>query len=87
MKIEYSRRFIKQFRKLRPAEQIRFEKRLILWEKNSAHSSLRVHKLQGKYIGFYSLNVGGDLRALYKSIHKQAILFDFIGTHNQLYGR
>lgn len=87
MKIEYSRRFIKQFQKLRPAERDRFEKRLLLWQVDPGHSSLHVHQLQGKFKGFYSLNVGGDLRAIYKLLGSQMVLFDLIGTHSELYGK
>lgn len=86
MKIDYSKRFNKQYGRLRAAEQLRFKTRLRLWEEEPTNPILRVHALEGVYLGFYSFNVGGDLRALYKFVGDEVILFDFIGTHSQLYG-
>lgn len=42
-----------------------FQKRLRLFEKNPFDSQLKNHKLHGKMKGFYSINIMGDLRAIY----------------------
>lgn len=42
--------------------------------------------LTGEYAGLYSLNITGDIRALYEKIDDAYVIFGFIGTHSQLYG-
>jgi addiction module RelE/StbE family toxin len=86
MTIKYSRRFRKQFQKLRLNEQKRFWKRLELVKDDPFSVQLNHHVLRGKYAGLHSINVGGDLRALYIEKGDELILFELIGTHSQLYG-
>jgi mRNA-degrading endonuclease YafQ of YafQ-DinJ toxin-antitoxin module len=38
-----------------------------------------------KYLGYRSINITGDVRALYTVKEGALILFVFIGTHSQLY--
>jgi len=89
MTIRYSKRFRKQFKKLRQAEQQRFWRQLAVFTANPSSASLYNHALTGQYKGYRSINVGGDLRALYhhQQTDTQAIVFDLIGTHGQLYGK
>jgi mRNA-degrading endonuclease YafQ of YafQ-DinJ toxin-antitoxin module len=42
--------------------------------------------LTGEYAGLYSINITGDIRALYEKIDDTYAIFGFIGTHSQLYG-
>lgn len=42
--------------------------------------------LTGEYAGLYSINITGDIRALYKKVGDTYAIFGFIGTHSQLYG-
>ncbi|MBA3758275.1 type II toxin-antitoxin system mRNA interferase toxin, RelE/StbE family [Candidatus Saccharibacteria bacterium] len=86
MKFKYSKRFRKQFQKLRASEQKRFWSRLELFIDQPNAKLLHHHVLQGKYAGLHSINIGGDLRALYLEKDDQLILFELIGTHSQLYG-
>ena len=46
---------------------------------------LNHHKLTGELAGFHSINVGGDLRALYREYEDNTVVFEKIGTHSQLY--
>lgn len=87
MKVDYTKQFLKQFKKLRPTEKQRFLKRLELWRQNPQAKLLNTHRLVGKYQGAYSINVGGDLRAIYRQVGQNTVWFDFIGTHSQLYGK
>ena len=86
MEIRYSKRFGKQLGRLRQQERVKFAVRVELWVHNSSDPIVHVHALTGAYTGFYSLNVTGDLRALYKIVDDKLVLFEFIGTHSQLYG-
>ncbi len=85
MNVEYSKRFLKQYYKLPTKVQNQFQNRLELWLQNPHSPLLHVHALTGEYKGFYSLNVSGDIRALYRQTGESVVLFGFIGSHSQLY--
>lgn len=86
MTIEYSKKFKKQYSQLSPKIQQKLDDRLRLFSSNKFDPLLNNHALSGKYIGYSSINVSGDLRALYYEKSDRIIIFGFIGTHSQLYG-
>ena len=86
MKIEYSKRFLKQYYKQPIKTQQQFEKRLILWRNHPYSPQLHLHMLTGEYAGYYSINITGDIRALYEKVGDTYVIFGFIGSHAQLYG-
>ncbi len=86
LRIEYTKRFQKQYGKLSPKIRERFKIRQRLWLSNPASPQLHLHKLGGDYAGLYSINITGDVRALYEEVGKTHVIFGFIGTHSQLYG-
>lgn len=83
--IQFTKDFTKQFKKLRFNQQERFYERLSLFEKNPQDRALRDHALKGKYKGYRSIDIEGDLRALYYIQGDRVVIFGFIGTHSQLY--
>lgn len=86
MEIEYKPKFKKQYAKLPVIMRLRFKERLKLFIDNPTHPQLKVHALKGKYIGYWSMNISGDLRAIYTYDGDSIIMFFAIGTHSQLYG-
>ncbi len=84
-RIEFTKSFTKQFKKLRDNQQERFYERLELFKKNPQDRVLRDHALKGKYKGFRSIDIEGDLRALYYVKNDVIVVFAIIGTHGQLY--
>jgi addiction module RelE/StbE family toxin len=84
--IDFTKSFIKQFKQLRQNQQQRFYERLELFKRDPHNRVLRDHALKGKYIGFRSIDIEGDLRALYYVKANVIIIFAFIGTHSRLYG-
>ncbi len=86
MEILFKSSFTKQYKKLPSKVQEKFNERLLLWLSNPADSLLRVHALTGKYTGYWSMNVSGDIRALYKHEGDTIVIFVLIGTHSELYG-
>jgi len=86
MEIQFSKKFIKQLKKLNLKQQQRFWSQLDQWKTDPNHPSLRTHKLSGNLTGFESINIGGDLRALYRRHGKILVIYEMIGTHSQLYG-
>lgn len=89
IRIDYSNKFDKQLQKVPLEIKIAFRSRLSLFIKNKFYPSLNNHALSGKLKGFRSINVTGDWRAIYsESIGKNGekrIIFELLGTHNQLY--
>lgn len=84
-RIEFTKEFTKQFKKLLPTQREHFYDRLRLFEKNPQDRVLRDHALQGRYKGFRSIDIEGDLRALYYVKENVIVVFAIIGTHSQLY--
>lgn len=85
MKFYFHSAFEKKFRKLKPSVRSRFLERLKLMAHNPFHPQLNNHALKGKFQGYRSVNVTGDIRAIYKPIGRDGVEFDTIGTHSELY--
>jgi len=85
MRVRYSSAFKKQYKKLSPKLRQQFKERLRLWLSDPVNPQLRVHPLQGQYLGHWSMNVTGDVRALYTIQSDDRITWVLIGTHSQLY--
>ncbi len=85
MQIQYTKVFKAQYKKLPVKVQDQFEVRLALFIKNPLAPALRIHPLKGKYAGYWSMNVNGDIRVLYKMFDGELFLFALIGSHSQLY--
>jgi addiction module RelE/StbE family toxin len=86
MKIYRTKQFKKQYNKLPNKIQKQFNTRLQLFVIDQLHQSLRVHALKGDFVGMWSMNVNGDVRAVYKIVDGDIYIYDMIGTHSQLYG-
>ncbi len=86
MTIQYLPKFKKQYQKLPPKLQAQFDARLLLFVADPTAPQLRVHPLRGAFSGYWSMNVNGDLRALYIKRGDEIIIFALIGTHSELYG-
>ena len=79
------KRFVKQFRKLPENVQRAFQTRRDIFLEDEHSSTLHVHSLQGKYLGYKSFNVTADIRVVYKELNENTILFAEIGSHSELY--
>jgi addiction module RelE/StbE family toxin len=83
--IDFTKDFLKQFKVLRQKQKEHFYERLDLFKKNPHDKTLRDHALKGRYKGYRSIDIEGNLRALYYVKGDTIIIFGFIGTHSQLY--
>lgn len=86
MTIQYMPKFKKQYKKLPKKFQLQFDERVRLFALDPSDPMLRVHPLKGKFAGYWSMDVSGDIRALYIKRGEELIIFGLIGTHSQLYG-
>lgn len=80
----YSKLFVKQAKKLSPEVRKKLQERVVIFCENPLNPVLRNHPLKGKYKEYRSIDVTGDIRALYLQRGDEAV-FDTIGTHSQLY--
>lgn len=85
MKIVLHRNFEKQYKKLRPKEQNRFKERRDVFLNDPFDPVLNNHPLRGRYKGYRSINVTGDLRAVYRLLNDDTVLFVAIDSHSNLY--
>lgn len=85
MTVSYSKSFLKQAKLLSTTTRQRLLQRIELFSVNPLDPMLRNHQLKGKYKEYRSIDITGDIRALYLQNDTEAI-FDAVGTHSQLYG-
>lgn len=85
MTVVLHKNFIKGYKKLNPAQKEKFKERRNLFFEDPFHPLLRNHQLQGRYRGYRSINIGGDLRVIYKVITEDTCIFVTIDTHSNLY--
>lgn len=86
MQVRYSKKFVKQLAKQPPKVKDALKLRIRLFVVDMHDPLLRNHALQGSLKGFYSINITGDIRALYQIVGDEIYLYDMIGSHSQLYG-
>lgn len=86
MQIEYSKKFIKEFKKCPNNIKIAFKKRLEIFINNKYYQLLNNHCLTGELKDYRSININGDWRAIFQEINSGKIIyFVVIGTHSKLY--
>lgn len=85
MKIIFHKHFEKQFKKLSDHQKEEFHERLALFSKDQFHDLLHNHPLRGKYTVYRSINITGDIRAIYKMTKKEVFIFIVMDIHDHLY--
>lgn len=60
-------------------------RQILLFESNSKHPSLRLHKLSGTLDNMWSLSITTSIRMVYRLVGKETAYFVDIGTHDQVY--
>ncbi len=84
MQIEFHNDFTKKYKKLPVKFQDKFDERLKIFSQDSFDPLLNNHGLHGKYRGCRSINVTGDLRAVYE-VKEKGVRFLDIDNHSNLY--
>lgn len=83
MKIDYHKDFIKSYKKLPKKIQNKFKVRQLLFEKDEFNPVLNNHGLKGKWEGYRSINVSGDMRAIFRR-EAEEVIFVAIDSHSNL---
>lgn len=88
-RIDYSRKFLKQLKKAPLEIKLAYKRRFNMFIQNPYHPLLDNHALTGDWLGYRSINVTGDWRAIFVEYLSDAgtkiIIFHIIGTHSQIY--
>ena len=85
MTIFTHRSFDRQVKKLKISEQKRLKQRLGLFLTDPYAPILSNYALKGKGEGYFSINITGDIRAIYQPLKKDVALFIKVDTHSNLY--
>ncbi len=84
MIIVFHRDFKKHYKKLPSKVKAKLEERLRIFKDEEFDPVLNNHALKGKWLGYRSINVSGDIRAIFKR-EAESALFVAIDTHSNLY--
>ncbi|NQT50102.1 type II toxin-antitoxin system mRNA interferase toxin, RelE/StbE family [Candidatus Kuenenbacteria bacterium] len=85
MKIHFHKNFNRQYKKLNASQKLKTKQRIKIFLDDPFNPILNNHPLKGKYTDYRSINITGDLRAIYKNLNTQEIIFVKLGNHSQLY--
>jgi mRNA-degrading endonuclease YafQ of YafQ-DinJ toxin-antitoxin module len=88
VKVSYSSTFKKSFKKKIEGKAYlsdRFLQRLEIFTNNPFDPSLKTHKLKGGLSHLCSFSIEYDLRVIFYFIKKDEVMFENIGTHDEVY--
>ena len=85
--IEFSSGLLKKLQAVGRKDKLLFvkiQKQLRLFQTDSRHNSLRLHKLKGDLKNAWSISIDRNHRLLYTE-DEQSVYFFEMGTHDQIY--
>lgn len=81
MRIYYSSKFEKEYRKLPKKVKISAEKKEKLFRKDPFSPALKTHKLTGRLKDFWAFSIDFQYRIIFEFIDEQIVWFHSVGTH------
>lgn len=81
MKIYYSSKFSKAYKKLPKKVKTAAEEKEAIFRKDPFNPRLKTHKLTGKLKEYYSFSIDYEYRIIFEFIKKDEIWFHLVGTH------
>lgn len=81
MKIIYSPKFEKEYKKLPRKIKLIAEQKEILFCKNPFNPLLNTHKLHGRLYEFWSFNITDRYRIIFEFGENNIVYFHLVGTH------
>ncbi len=88
LEIQFSKQFDKQLRAVPDEMKLAFRDNLQLLLSNKYHPSLNNHLLSGRFIGYRSINVVDDFRAIYREMYGEKgmiVVFEVLGKQSELF--
>lgn len=80
-----SKQFEKSFTKLPKKVKTKAIEQLKVFIVDPMDVQLNNHSLSGKWRNYRSINISGDIRALYTKVDDDIVRFVDIGSHSELY--
>lgn len=84
MRVVLHKKFDKKIKKY-PFLKEQTKERIILFARDPHHSTLNNHALVGMWIGYRSINITGDYRAVYTLVEEDIAHFVDLDSHSNLY--
>jgi addiction module RelE/StbE family toxin len=81
MKIIYSTKFAKEYKRLPLKVKKLAEKKETIFRKDPFEPNLKTHKLTGKLKEYYSFSIDYQYRIIFEFAEKDIIWFHLVGTH------
>ncbi len=85
MNIYLHKNFKRGYKKLTKAQKEKFKERRNLFVKDEFNPVLNNHALTGRYKGYRSINITGDIRVIFAKSENE-VSFVAIDSHSNLYG-
>ena len=82
MKIYYSSKFAREYKKLSLKIKETAEKKEKIFRKDPFDSRLDTHKLKGVLRGFWSFSINNKYRIIFEFVDKEIIWFHSVGDHS-----
>jgi len=85
MKIYYSNKFAKEYKRLPKKVKAAAEKREKIFRTNPFDPGLKTHRLSGKLKEYHSFSIDYHYRIIFEFVGKNTVWFHLVGTH-EIYG-
>lgn len=82
MKIYYSSKFAREYKRLPKRIKLIAEKREEVFRKDPFDKRVKTHKLSGKLSGFWAFSIGYKYRIVFEFKSKKTVWFHSVGTHD-----
>lgn len=86
MRIVYSPKFAREYKKLPKKIKTTAEKKEILFRRNPFNPALETHKLRGRLKFFWSFSIGFKFRIIFEFGDGKTVYFHSVGDH-EIYQR
>ena len=86
MRVTFHKKFTKKYYACEKKIRLQFKEQLARFKDDPFDARLNNHRLHGRLKDFYSINVTGDIRAVYRTINIETVEFVLFDTHSNLYG-
>ena len=80
--VGFTPEFFRSLKKLTPQLQETAFKRIELFRQRNNHQRLKVHKLHGKYKGFFGFSVDYTYRIMFEGISDKEVRLHTVGDHS-----
>jgi addiction module RelE/StbE family toxin len=82
MKIIYSPKFAREYKKLLPQIKLQAEKAETVFRKNAFDPKLKTHKLSGRLGEFWSFSIDYKYRIIFEFGETDVVYFHSVGNHD-----